>query len=87
MLLSYLHKKRAFEIWLSARNRGILKKYNTIFNGKEMEGISVFHDADNEDAVIEGVLTSDPDFDQQLSLTEMIGEGTEKFISVITKLL
>lgn len=83
----YLHEKGAFEIWLSARNREILKKYKTIFNGKVLEGISVFHDADNEDAVIECTLTSEPDFDKQISMTEIIEKGTEKFVTAITKLL
>lgn len=83
----YLHEKGSFEIWLSARNRDILKKYKTILNGKALEGSSFFHDSDNEDAIIECTLTSKPNFDKQTSLTEIIKEGTEKFISVVTLLL
>lgn len=83
----YLHQKGAFEIWLSARNREILKKHKTILNGKALEGSSFFHDVDNEDAIIECTLTSEPDFDKQTLLTEIIEDGTEKFLSAITILL
>lgn len=83
----YLNEKSAFEIWLSARNREILKKYKTIISCPALKGISVFHDADNEDAVIECTLTPNPDFDDQISLTEEIKSGTEKFIAALTGLL
>lgn len=83
----YLHEKRAFEIWLSARNREILKKYRTIISSAALKDVIAFHDADNEDAVIECILTSDPDFDDQTSLTQSIKSGTEKFITAVTGLI
>lgn len=83
----YLHVKGVFEIWLSARNREIMKKYSAVFNCGTLDGIPVFHDESNEDAVIECALTSEPDFDNQTSLTEIIEQGAERFVSVITKLL
>lgn len=85
--LVYLHEKGAFEIWLSARNREIMKKYRTVFSDQVLDGISCFHDSDNEDAVLEYTLAAEPDFDNQFSLTEIIREGTEKFISVVTKMV
>lgn len=81
----YLHEKGSFEIWLSARNRAILKKYKTILNSTALESVPVFHDADNEDAAIECTLTAEPDFDKQGVLTEIIEGSTEEFISVITR--
>lgn len=81
----YLHEKGAFEVWLSARNREILKKYKVLFNDDAVEGISVFHDDDNQDAIIEYTLTSEPDFDNQALLIDIIQDGTEKFLSVIAK--
>jgi hypothetical protein len=83
----YLHQKRAFEVWLSARNREILKKYKNVLNDKMFEGMSVFHDADNEDATVECTLTSEPDFDNKTALTKIIEEGAEKFISAITSII
>ncbi len=83
----YLHEKRAFEIWLSARNREILKKYRTIISSAALKDVIAFHDADNEDAVIECILTSDPDFDDQTSLTQSIKSGTEKPITAVTGLI
>jgi hypothetical protein len=83
----YVHRKGAFEIWLSARNREILKKYKNIIIDPQWKGMPVFHDADNGDAVIEYTLSSEPDFDKQNLLTEEIEKGTERFLSVITKIL
>lgn len=83
----YLHEKGAFEAWLSARNRETLKKYRKVFEGAAENSFSVFHDATNEDAIMECTLTYQPDFDDSISLTELIENGTEKFISaVISKL-
>lgn len=81
----YIHTKGKFEIWLSARNREILKKYQTVFRGCQINGC--FHDADNEDAVIEYTLAAEPDFDNQLKLSETICEGTEKFLSAVVGLV
>lgn len=83
----YLHEKGAFESWLSARNRDILKKYKTIVNSETFGSISVFHDDSNEDAAIEYTLASEPDFDRQTQLTKTIEKGTKEFISAITELL
>lgn len=83
----YMHEKGAFEVWLSARNREIIKKYKSILEDKVMDNISVFHDDSNEDAVIEYTLTSMPDFDNPDLLTKIIEKGTQKFVSAITNLL
>lgn len=83
----YLHEKCAFEVWLSARNRETLKKYRAIFESRVWSDLPVFHDPDNEDAVIEYLLTSEPDFEDQPSLTKCIETGTEEFISAVIKKL
>jgi hypothetical protein len=85
--LVYLHEKGTFEIWLSARNREIKNKYQTVVSGCQINGIGCFHDADNEDAVIECTLATKPDFDHQAALTQIICEGTEKFLSIVTPLV
>jgi hypothetical protein len=83
----YLHEKGAFEVWLSARNREILRKYKAILENKGTDHINLFHDESNEDAAIECTLISVPDFDNQALLMEKIEQGTEKFISIISELL
>ena len=83
----YLHDKGDFEVWLSARNREILRKYKAILENKGTDHINLFHDESNEDAAIECTLISVPDFDNQALLMEKIEQGTEKFISIISELL
>ena len=80
----YLHEKGSFEVWLSARNRATLRKYKPTGDSKLWHGFPVFHDPENGDAALEFTLTSEPDFDEQNSLTQLIVSGTEKFISAVT---
>ena len=66
----YLHEKGSFEVWLSARNREISKQYESLFCGESLDGITVFHDEKNPDAILACTLVSSPDFEDQVLLTE-----------------
>lgn len=79
----YLHEKRDFEVWLSARNRDIAKEYASILNRNISDDTNVFHDSNNPDAIIECVLTATPNFDDQTALIETIDQGVEKFVTTI----
>ena len=79
----YLHEKGCFEVWLSARNREISKRYDSVFYGKTFDEITVFHDENNRDAIIESTLISVPDFEDQKVLKDIIGQGVEKFITSV----
>ena len=83
----YLHEKGGFEVWLSARNRETSKRYAFLFDRALENGLAVFHDEINQDSIIEYTLTSEPDFDNQPSLSDIIEQGTEKFIAAVTSLL
>jgi hypothetical protein len=83
----YLHGKGAFEIWLSARNRELIKKYRSHFGGRISMDIPLFQDAGNEDAVLEHTLTSSPDFDHPELMTERIERGTEQFVTLVAGLV
>ncbi|MDD4729944.1 MAG: hypothetical protein PHN55_14495, partial [Dysgonamonadaceae bacterium] len=83
----YLHDKGDFEVWLSARNREISKQYESVFCGKSFDGITVFHDDNNQDAIIEYTLTSSPNFEDQVILTDIIEQGIEAFITAVSNLL
>ena len=83
----YLHAKKSFEIWLSARNRDIAKRYESILKSNISDSITVFHDDNNQDAIIEYTLTSTPDFEEQASLIKIIEQGIEKFVTAINSLL
>jgi len=83
----YEHEKGHFEVWLSARNREISKRLESGFAGPILDGIPVFHDAGNQDAIIECTLVSEPDFSDQAMLTDTICEGAKGFIAAVYKLL
>jgi len=85
--LVYEHEKGHFEVWLSARNREISKRLESEFAVLNLNGIAVFHDAGNQDAIIECTLVSEPDFDDQVVLTDTICQGTKAFIDAICELL
>lgn len=83
----YLHEKGAFEVWLSARNRDISKKYESLNNIDISKNLNLFHDEDNQDAIIESTLIAAPNFEDQAILTNTIEQGVEKFVSVLSNLL
>ena len=83
----YLHEKGDFEVWLSARNREISKRYKSVVDNIISDNATVFHADNNQDAIIESTLTSTPDFEDQASLIDIIERGVEKFVTTITSLL
>lgn len=83
----YLHEKGSFEAWLSARNREISRQYEPAFCGKSFDGITIFHDDNNHDAIIECTLISSPDFEDQVILTDIIEQGVEAFLKAVSNLL
>lgn len=80
----YLHEKRAFEVWLSAQNREIAKRYGPILSSNISDKITVHHDDANQDAIIERTLTPTPNFEDQISLMGLIEQGVERFVADIT---
>ncbi|NCB74318.1 MAG: hypothetical protein EOM51_06225 [Clostridia bacterium] len=83
----YLHDKGAFEVWLSARNREISKSLEPLVNGVIVDGLMVFHDETNLDAVIECSLSSAPDFDNQAALICEIEQGVESFVGAVERVV
>ncbi len=79
----YLHEKGTFEVWLSARNRELAKRYESILKSNISDNISAFHDGSNQDAIIECTLTSEPNFDDPAMLIESIEQGVEKFVAAV----
>ncbi len=82
----YLHEKGVFEVWLSARNREIAKQYESIGINTSSD-ILLFHDAGNQDAIVECTLTSAPDFEDQASLINIIEQNVQKFVAETANLL
>lgn len=82
----YLHQKGAFEVWLSARNREISKRYESVFFSN-ISDIILFHDVNNQDAIMECTLISIPNFEDQTALIDIIEQSVQRFVSIITNLL
>ncbi|AFA50118.1 DUF7000 family protein [Acetobacterium woodii] len=78
----YLHEKGSFEGWLSARNRDIARNYKLVLNNLSDE-INIFHDQDNQDAIMECILIDTPDFEDQAQLINVIDQRVEKFVAAI----
>lgn len=56
-------------------------------NSEEQLKSHLFHDINNPDAIIECILTPEPDFEDQVSLIDIIDQGVEKFITTISESL
>ena len=82
----YLHEKGDFEVWLSGRNREISKEYKSNINRIMSDNITVFHNDNNHDALIECTLISAPNFEEQASLIDIIEQGVETFTTAINSL-
>lgn len=82
----YLHEKGDFEAWLSARNREIAKRYESLYRNIS-DRIPIFHDDHNQDAIIECTLMAAPDFEDPASLMSLIELRTEAFVNTIAGLL
>ena len=80
----YLHEKGDFEVWLSARNRGIAKEFEFL-RSSISDDITVFHDDANPDAIIEYTLTATPNFEDQDLLMEIIDRGVQQFITAVSR--
>ena len=79
----YVHDKGAFEAWLSARNRKVLREYAGYFGNDALLKISAFHDPLNADAIAEYTLSQLSDFSDQAVLTNQILSGTDAFVSAV----
>lgn len=87
IIIVYMHKKMVFEVWLSGRNKKILNEYRHLLNDSYFDGITVFHDKSNKDAIMECTLTDTPDFDNQNLLTSTIQKGTNEFIDYLNQII
>ncbi|NCB35939.1 MAG: hypothetical protein EOM58_07825 [Clostridia bacterium] len=85
--LVYQHEKGQFEVWLSARNRQIAKRFAAERMVNQLEPLPVFHDADNLDAVIECTLAAKPDFEDQAALSERLCQGVVRFMEAVSRAL
>ncbi|NLI20937.1 MAG: hypothetical protein GX418_05245 [Clostridiales bacterium] len=81
--LVYLHEKGCFEVWLSARNRELARRYEAGWHVLELNGIAVHHEPDNPDAILEQTLVAEPDFEKTAWLTECLCQGVAQFMEAV----
>lgn len=69
-----------FEVWLSAANKKILKKYWNHIKDHNWTNYQVPSSLKNKDSILEHVLVEDPDFIDLDALTAKIEKGTLDFM-------
>ena len=81
----FLHEYCRFEIWFSAANRKVQSQYRFELEGKDLGEFKIAQG--NPDAIIEWILTDEPDYDKPTVLMRQIEENTMEFIEKIKALL
>lgn len=68
----YVHRKGSFELWISGKNRSVLKRYENVFFKLPPLSFSRFHEKDNRDAIMEFTLVDSPDFSRLENLEKSV---------------
>ena len=83
----FLHESFAFQVWLSARSKPLQEKYVTLLNQVDWQLGTISIPGPGVDSIIEQVLVSTPDFENQKSLSDQILLGTLGFAKKVESLL
>ncbi len=83
----FLYDPFCFEIWLSGKNKQVLKKYWEIIRQNHWDQYKIVAPEKGIDFIVEHVLVDNPDFDNLEVLTKQIEQQTVKFIGAIESLL
>ncbi len=76
-----------FEVWLSGRNRKVLRQYWALFKDSQWPEYRVVAPAKGIDSILECDLVTDFDLDNQNALTACIEKATVAFIDDIQRFL
>lgn len=82
VIILFDHEQFYFEVGLVGQNKQIQEKYWKMFSGKNTKKYIIPPTA--QDCVVKTALVEKPDFDDLISLTQLIDKGTMKFIQDIT---
>lgn len=83
----FLHKEMRFEAWLSGRNRSIMSTYHNNLKGYDLGEYLLSNDEKGMASIIEGILISNPNFDDLKGLTVEIEHNTFRFVNDIQDIL
>ena len=74
-----------FEVWLSGKNKPVLKNYWQMINQSKWRKYTVVEPTKGVDSVLEHILVDNPDFSDLVVLTKQIEAGTVQFIQDIER--
>lgn len=81
--LVFLHKEFRFELWLSAANKDIQKKYWSLIKERGWNAYRLVPDLKNSDSILEYIAAYEPDFNDPQALSNQIETRLSKFIGDI----
>lgn len=87
IVIAFLYDPFRFEIWLSGKNKQVLKKYWEIIRQNHWDQYKTVPPEKGVYFIVEHVLADNPDFDNLEVLTQQIEQETVKFIGAIESLL
>jgi hypothetical protein len=76
----FLHEEFRFEVWLAGYNKQIQKKYWNILKENGFDEYPIVAAPKETDAIVEHILTSNPDFSHPEALSDQIEKETMAFI-------
>lgn len=79
----FLHEACRFEVWLSGYNRQIQAEHWEAIKVSGWDKYRLVQDPKGSDAILEHVLTSEPDFNDLPALTSLLENKTIRFIGDI----
>lgn len=83
----FLHETCRFEVWLAGVNKGVQAEYWQRIKDSGWNKYAPVTTTQGADAIIEHILTENPDFDDLKGLTNQIQNGTHNFILDVEELL
>lgn len=81
------HEKIRFEIWLTAQNRQIQKKYWELFKDSDWNKFHIPTSMDGGFSIVDSILVDNPDFNDLENLTIQIEEKAASFIRDIADVI
>lgn len=83
----FLHDKMRFEAWLSGRNRVVMSTYHKKLSDYNLGEYILANDEKGMDSIIEGMIVTDPNFDNLEVLSTEIESNIIKFTNDIEYIL
>jgi len=81
------HKKLCFSICLSGQNKSVRKKYWTLFKGSDWNKYQLIESIDDSLSIVDHIIIENSNFENKLTLTELIKNESLEFINDFTDIL